>query len=239
VYNFLQSEETKMSYDETIHPIPRFNERELYEMPQVQSGEVDLPQIYLDGALKLQKVDSSPAINDFVQHSVEEGKLVVVKETSTVFSDSTDGHEVAWTHICDLETGADHYQMICDHVGEHGFEALEEPLLLSCSGIQQALRERAIVIQHTLGNQEAIVGAGRNYAGRRGIVRFMLEYSQKQPHNWLVNHRSDTGNINGFAALFEVSEARMRRTATLMVLEGDIEVTGPSDQVIRPLAKAA
>jgi|GEM_PF-4980598 len=222
-----------MAYDETIHPIPRFNERELYEVPQIQSGEVELPQIYLDGALKLQKVDSSSTINDFVEHSMEEGKLVVIKETTTVFSNSFKGHEVAWTHICDLETGADHYQVICDHVGEYGFEALDESLLLSCSGVQQALRERAIVIHHTLGNQEAVADGASNYAGRRGIVRFMLDYSQKQPHNWLVNHRNDTGNINGFAALFEISEARMRRTATLMALEGDIEVSGPYDQIIR------
>lgn len=228
-----------MAYDETIHPIPRFNERELYEMPQIQSGEVELPQVYLDRAVKLQKLDSSPTINDFVQHSMEEGKLVVIKETTTVFSSSATGHEVAWSHICDMETGEDHYQIVCDHVGEHGFDALDEALLLSCSGVQQALRERAIVLQHTLGNQEAVADGGKNYAGRRGIVRFMLDYSQKQPHNWLVNHRSDTGNINGFAALFEISEARMRRTATLMALEGDIEVSGPSDQVIRPLVKAA
>ena len=208
-------------------------------MPQIQSGEVDLPQVYLDGALKLEKVDSSPTINEFALYSMEEGKLIVPKESTTVFDNSTNGHEVAWSHVLDLETGADHYQIVCDHVGELGFEALDESLILSCAGVQQALRERAIVIQHVLGNKEAVADGGRNYAGRRGIIRFMLDYSQKQPHNWLVNHRSDTGNINGFAAFFEISETRMRRTATLMALEGDIEITGPSEQVIVPLQRAA
>jgi len=228
-----------MAYDETIHPIPRFNDRELYDLPEIQSGEVDLPQKYLDGAIKLDKVQSSPVIDEFVSSSLRAGMLVVVKETTTTFANSTDGHEVAWSYIHDLETGDGHYQVICDHVAEFGPEALADELLLSCSGVQQALRERAIIIQHKLSHQETLANAGRSYGGRRGVVRFMLDYSQKQPHNWLANHKSDTGNIYGLAALFEISEARMRRTADLMALEGDIQINGPDDQVIRPSQLAA
>ena len=228
-----------MAYDETIHPVPHFNDRELYDLPEIQSGEVDLPQKYLDGAIKLEKVQTGPIINDFANRSYQEGKLIVVKETTTMFSDTASGHEVAWSHIHDLKTGEDHYQIICDHVGELGLIALDEERLLACSGVQQALRERAIIIQDRLAHQEVLADAGRNYCGRRGVVRFMLDYSQKQSHNWLVNHRSDTGNINGFAALFEISEARMRRTADLMALDGDIEVSGPDSQVIRSAQLAA
>ena len=225
-----------MAYDETFHKVPVFTDRELYELPQIQSGEVDLPQKYLDGAIKLERHIAGPIIQGFIQHSQEEGVLVVVKETSTVLDSNGREHEVAWCRICD-ESG-DRHQVVCEHVGQSGMEALTDELIFACSGIKMAIRARALIVQDILKHSDAIGNSGQNYGGRRGVVNFMLAYGRSQSHNWLATHRNDSGNIEGFAALFDISEERMRRTAELMVLEGDISISGPDDQVITPLRAA-
>jgi hypothetical protein len=226
-----------MAYDETIHQIPRFNERELYELPEIQSGEVDLPQSFLDGALKLQKVQSSRPIEMFVQDSMENGRLVVVKESHPIPT-SNGEHTVAWCRICDADADTDRYQIICDHVGEMGDEALKDELLLACEGVKEAIMIRSDVVQERLGNRQVLANARENYGGRRGLVRFILAYAQNQPHNWLASHRSDVGLIDGFAALMDISSDKMRKTAELMAIEGDIDIIGPSQQIVKPVPLA-
>ncbi|HET9850355.1 MAG TPA: hypothetical protein VFP35_01885 [Candidatus Saccharimonadales bacterium] len=224
-----------MAYDETLRDLPRFNERELYEVPAIQDGQLYFPQSSLDAALKLDKTPSSPAIEEFARTSFELGRVVVVKESYQIPLAGGE-HTVAWCRICDQTGQTDHHQIVCDHVAEEGESALSEELLFTCQAVREAIMIRSYVLQSKLGNTPALAEAGQTYRGRRGVIRFMLDYGRKQPHNWLVSHRSDVGLVDGFAALLDISPTKVRKTAKLMSLEGDIELTGPDNQVITPLA---
>jgi hypothetical protein len=225
-----------MAYDETFQQLPHFNNRELYEIPEILNG--DLPGRFLEGAVKLQRVETSPVIEEWIADRMAAGTTVVPKQSYTIPTKGGE-HTVAWCRVVEGNGGSgDRHQIVCDHVGELGEEALSEELLFACEGVREALMIRSYVVQDVLSSRSALADARDSYGGRRGVVRFLLDYGQKQPHNWLVSHRSDAGVVDGYAAVLDISSAKMRRTAELMVWEGDIELAGPDEQVVIP-AQAA
>lgn len=217
-----------MAYDETFDPLPRFNNRELYEIEEVREGRIRP----LEGIIRLEKIETSPVIETWCRHKMEQGEAIAPRVAYDLLKDG-ELHTVAW--IGRVGVG---YQIICDCVDQYyGREEEYEEDIFDCGAVITAINARADYTRVVLKNENYLHRRG-DYETIRGMVQFLLDYSEKNPDTWLATHKSGQGLVGGFAQTFKRSYREMSSMTQAMQIEGAVTLSGQYEQIVA-LPKAA
>jgi len=211
-----------MAYDETFFKLPRFSERELYEIPEEANGEMRL----IDGVLDLRRIETSPRVQEWISGRIEEGEAPILRVNHN-FLKNGEMHSVAWIG----RVGVGH-QVVCECVPEEETEISSyDYRLFSCEAVAAAINYQANQARRVLNNDEYLHRHG-DYETIKGMVQFLLIYSEVHPDTWLVAHKDKVGLVGGFAQAFRRPYDEVREMIQQMQKENLISLSGPDDQVV-------
>lgn len=214
-----------MAYEETFQQLPRLSESELYQIPEINFGEIRP----LVGLVKLEKIPTSDKVRDWMLDRWGEGEVVVPRVSKNIR-----GHNVVWIN----RVGVGH-QVVCDCTTKDMDEALAaddpayEERLFACRAAKTAINRTANAARAVLGNDEYLHCHGDTDT-LKGMIRFMISYAASNPDVWLANHRSGVILVGAAAQATRRSYDEAKEIVLSMEAEGEVALGGPRGQVVSP-----
>lgn len=219
-----------MAYDETFQTLPRFTKLELYQIPEVADGGLRP----LENIISLRPPLTSPEIQNWMSFRFSAGEVVVPRVVYDIALPNGP-HAVAWVRRTGSKSdkSSDYHQIVCDCVAEGQIDTADfEEGLFACQAVGLAMRLRASLVRHRLENDAFLPRRHSNYITIKGMVQFILAYSDKHPQTWLLGHRSGVSSVGILGEFFRQSPSKIQKITQQMADEGIIALRGRNSQLV-------